>query len=307
MLLAITKTLLTPMLLALCTVVSHKWGDVVGGWLLGLPLASGPVSFFLFLQHGPGFAASAARFTLLGFVAVSVFCVSYLAMARTRAWPTSSVVAVVACLSATGALAFVHLSLSETIVVVALALLVASALMGRSDSPQPAASSSTGGLLMRMTLASALVLGITASSGLLGGSVSGLLAPLPVLAALMTASAHRREGASGVQGLLRGIVVGMWGGVAFFAVVAVLVGEHAPLATYAAAFVAAVLAGWVATRVASTRPRLWLEEHVRHESLRRVLHRLEYFGERVAFCDQQSGITVTALERPCRLPERAAA
>ena len=307
MLLVITKTLLTPILLALCTVVSRRWGDVVGGWLLGLPLASGPVSIFLLLQHGAGFAASAARFTLLGFVAVSVFCVSYLAMARTRSWTSSLVVAVAACLTATGALAFVHLSLAETIAAVAFALLLASALMGRSGSSHPVASSSVRGVIVRMALATALVLGITASSGLLGGHVSGLLAPLPVLAALMAASAHRREGAQAVQGLLRGMVVGMWGGVAFFAVVAMLVGGQAPLATYVAAFVAAVLAGWAATRVASMQPRQWLGEHLHHASLRRTLHSLDRVGERIAVCDQRRGIRVVPLPRPDRQAERAAA
>ena len=86
MLLLAAKTLLTPLLLVACTVVSHRWGDLVGGWLLGLPLASGPISVFLAIQHGSVFAAAAARSTLLGFVAVGVFCLTYLALARTRSW-----------------------------------------------------------------------------------------------------------------------------------------------------------------------------------------------------------------------------
>ena len=87
MLLLATKTLLTPILLALCTAASHHWGNAVGGWLLGLPLASGPLSLFLALQHGGRFAASAARSSLLGFLAVGVFCLVYLALAKSRIGP----------------------------------------------------------------------------------------------------------------------------------------------------------------------------------------------------------------------------
>jgi hypothetical protein len=309
MLLVVTKTLLTPLLLALCTFVSHRWGDVVGGWMLGLPLVSGPVSLFLTLQHGASFAEAAARSTLLGFVACGIFCLTYLALADTHSWKLSLTGSVAACITSIVVLAFVHLPLAPTVVAVALALLAINALVGSplTSRQAPAPAPSLRGVAGRMALAGVLVLALTSSSGMLGGTLSGLLAPLPVLAALMSAAAHRREGAAAVRGMLRGLVVGMWGGVAFFAVAALLLGAMAPLATYSLAIVAAGLAGWIATSVAAWHPALRLEQHFHDAALGRALHRFDRVRERVALGDQRCGIDFSALEQAYRRSERAAA
>src|SRR5437660_411979 len=38
----------------------RRWGPGVSGWLVGFPLTSGPVAFFLALDQGVSFAAGAA-------------------------------------------------------------------------------------------------------------------------------------------------------------------------------------------------------------------------------------------------------
>jgi len=307
MLLVAVKTLLTPLLLALCTVVSHRWGDVVGGWMLGLPMVSGPVSLFLMLQHGSLFAESAARASLLGFAACGVFCLAYLALADRLSWKLSLAGSAAACVVSIGALSLVHLSLAETVLAVALVLLTINALLGGPKTSRRASMPSLGGVAGRMALSGAVVLAITTFSGLLGGTLSGLLAPLPVLGALMSSSAHRREGADAVQGMLRGLLVGLWGGVAFFAAVAFLLSVAAPLTTYSLAIVVAALTGWVATKVAAWRPTLRLEQHFHDAALGRVLHRLDRVRERVSLGDQRGGIDVATLEQAYRGGERAAA
>lgn len=285
MLLLAAKTLLTPLLLVACTIVSHRWGDLVGGWLLGLPLASGPVSVFLSIQHGSAFAAAAARSTLLGFVAVGVFCLTYLALARTHSWKLSLAGAMSACLATTAGLSFVQLPLAEAIPAVAVALLAMNLLLGRSETTGSQSTPRVGGVAARMAIAGLVVCALTTFSGLLGGTVTGLLAPLPVLAAVMAAAAHRREGFEATQGLLRGIVVGMWGGVAFFAVVSVFIGQTSQPVTYASAALAAGLAGWTATRIASFRPRLRLQQHLQHTPLGGALHRFDAAFERISLGD----------------------
>jgi len=307
MLLVAAKTLLTPLLLALCTVVSRRWGDAVGGWLLGLPMVSGPVSLFLTLQHGPSFAESAARSTLLGFVACGVFCLAYLALAEKRSWRVALVGSIAACVASIGLLSLVHLPLAETIVAVAVALLAMNGLLGSPGPARHASKPSRKGVVARMALSGALVLTLTTFSGMLGGTVSGLLAPLPVLAALMSSAAHRRDGAGAVQGLLRGLVVGMWGGVAFFAVAGLLLGSTTPLETYSLAVAAAALVGWLATSIATWRPALRLQQHFHDAALGRALHRLDSVRERVSLGNEQCRIDVTTFEQAHRGTERAAA
>jgi len=38
------KLLLTPALLGLVSLAGRRWGPAVSGWLVGLPLTSGPVA-----------------------------------------------------------------------------------------------------------------------------------------------------------------------------------------------------------------------------------------------------------------------
>src|SRR5437016_7099204 len=58
--LLLAKVVLTPLFIAAVTLAGRRWGPAVGGWLAGLPLTSGPVSVFLALEQGPGFAVRAA-------------------------------------------------------------------------------------------------------------------------------------------------------------------------------------------------------------------------------------------------------
>ena len=51
------------------SLAARRWGEAVGGWLVGLPLTSGPVAVFLALEQGPAFATDAAAASNAGVVA----------------------------------------------------------------------------------------------------------------------------------------------------------------------------------------------------------------------------------------------
>ncbi len=88
-----------------------------------------------------------------------------------------------------------------------------------------------------MAVGAALVVGITAAATTLGPSLSGLLATFPVFVTVLAVFTHRREGPGRTVPLLRGVLVGMVGTVAFLAVL------HVSLPTWqlAAAFAAALV------------------------------------------------------------------
>jgi len=67
------KLILTPLFVGGATLVARRFGPRVGGWLVGLPLTSGPVAFYLALEQGTGFAARAPQATLLGQVSFAAF------------------------------------------------------------------------------------------------------------------------------------------------------------------------------------------------------------------------------------------
>ena len=71
------KLLLTPTLLGLVSLAGRRWGPAVSGWIIGLPLTSGPVSLFLAIDHGTAFASRAAEGSLLGLISLAAFCLTY--------------------------------------------------------------------------------------------------------------------------------------------------------------------------------------------------------------------------------------
>lgn len=95
------KLTLTPILIAAATLAGRRWGPAIGGWLVALPLTSGPVAFFLVLDQGAPFAAAAAVGSLLGAAAEAAFALVY-SRTASRGW----VAALVA-----GSLAFAAIAL----------------------------------------------------------------------------------------------------------------------------------------------------------------------------------------------------
>src|SRR5215813_2273895 len=71
------KLLLTPLFIALISLADRRWGARVGGWLVGLPLTSAPITVFLTLTLGTTFASHVAQGILMGLISQAVFCLTY--------------------------------------------------------------------------------------------------------------------------------------------------------------------------------------------------------------------------------------
>ena len=71
------KLVLTPLLIGGATPSRVAGCPLVGGWIIALPLTSGPVLLFLALDHGAAFASAASVGSLAGLAAIAAFCVGY--------------------------------------------------------------------------------------------------------------------------------------------------------------------------------------------------------------------------------------
>jgi hypothetical protein len=49
--LLLLKLVLTPALIALASLAGRRWGHAVSGWIVALPLTTGPIVFFLGLSR----------------------------------------------------------------------------------------------------------------------------------------------------------------------------------------------------------------------------------------------------------------
>ena len=247
-LLLVAKLLLTPLLMALVTLAERRYAGRAAGLLAGLPLTSGPVLVFLTVQEGSAFAARAAVGTLLGLISVTAFAVGYGFAAARSPWTVALPVGLITFGIATWDMRRLSPAPVQALGVVLLVLLLALVALPESPGAPAAANAlpSRVDLFVRMAVATAIVLAITFFAPALGPQLSGLLAPFPVFMAILAVLSHRSGGRVLVVRTLRGILVGIFGAAAFFAIVAGQLPRLPAVPVYALASLAAVLAAGLA-------------------------------------------------------------
>jgi hypothetical protein len=234
------KLVASPLLILAASLAGRRWGQSVSGWLVGLPLTSGPVAFFLALDHGPAFAAHAAIGSLIGTAAQAAFCLAYGHAARRVGWPSALAVATTAFAAGAMLCDLAGPSLRVLVPLALFALCAALRLLPRGGGARVAvAIRPRWDIPARMAVATALILGLTAAAPLIGPRAAGLIATYPVFAIVLSVFAHRLDGASGARRVLRGLLVGLFGFIGFFAALALAL---EPLGIAAAFALASLLA-----------------------------------------------------------------
>jgi hypothetical protein len=234
------KLLLTPTLIGLASLAGRKWGAAVSGWLVGLPLASVPITLVLALEQGPAFASRAAQGILLGLVSVVVFCLVYNWLAFRVSWLPTMLAGWLAFFVATFFLQKVSLALAPTFIGVFIVLVVAFKLMPVRDDSVVATTSSRWDIPARIIIATAFVLLLTGLADVLGAHLSGLLTPFPRSSTILAVFTHRFQGATAAAQLLRGVVLGSFSFAAFFLVIALMIEQTGILAAFICATVTAL-------------------------------------------------------------------
>ena len=235
--LLLLKLTLTPLLIGGSSLAARRWGPLVGGWIVSLPLTSAPVLFFIALDHGAQFAADASVGTLVGLGILGAWCLGYTAFARRG--PVVAVLAAAAtflCLGIAvqpilGAPFLLLAVLAYAAIVVSIRLLPRGGAL-RSEAPHP-----SWDLPARMLVGTAIVVGLTTLAPLLGPSLSGLLATYPVYISVLSVFTQLREGPGGAFEVLRGLLKGLFGTIAFY----VVLHPALPVLGIGVSFVAAIL------------------------------------------------------------------
>jgi hypothetical protein len=211
------KLLITPALMLAISLAARRWGSAVAGLLSGLPVTSALVMLFLSLEQGTVFAAMAVPGALAGVAAIQATYLFYFLITRHVAAMTGCV----AALAVYGAAAFVMsylglLALSMTATLLLVVLIIAAT--APQTPPQAAAyvALPRWAIPMRMLTATLLLLAITASATWLGPVVSGLLAPIPVIAWPLAVFAHVQGGRHELAAIIRGNAIGAVGVVGFY-------------------------------------------------------------------------------------------
>jgi len=238
------KLVLTPAVMVGATLAGRRWGGAVSGWLIGLPLTSGPLVLVLALEHGRPFAAHTAVGSLSGAIAEAAFCAGFAVGAR-RGWLPA--LALASAGFAAVAVAVQALPLSPGLVVVPLAAAVlvalAAALAFLPPFPERMAASvrpPRWDLPARAIVATGVVLVLAALATTIGARLTGLLAVYPLYSAVLAAFAYRLEGRAAAVGLLRGLLVGLFSFAAFYSTLALTLSRLNLGAAFACAIAAAL-------------------------------------------------------------------
>lgn len=238
----VVKLVMTPILVGTASLAGRRWGPGVSGWLVALPLTSGPIVFYLTLSHGARFGSSVAAATLAGAISQAAFCLLYSRTALRWRWPHALLAACAGFLAATILLQNVALPLLARFLIVVLVLAVVLRLM--PSVPAPAGEAQVApprwDIPTRMLVTTAFVLLLTASASALGPGLTGLLAPFPLFATILAVFAHRHQGPEPAVEVLRGLLVGLFSFAGFFLVLGTLL-DSAPIAWAFGAAAAAAL------------------------------------------------------------------
>lgn len=214
------KLVVTPALIGAATLAGRRWGQSIGGWLVGLPLTTGPVAFFIALDHGEPFAAAAVVGSLAGAVAEVAFSLAYGWSALRCSWPAALAAGTAAYAAVAALVQGLGLGAVGLFALVIVALAVSLRLMPRGALGAAPLVTPRWDLPARMALATAVVLVLTALAPRLGARWSGLLATYPLFAAILTAFGHRLQGAGAAIGVLRGLLFGLFSFAGFCLVLA---------------------------------------------------------------------------------------
>ena len=249
------KLIVTPALIGAASLAGRRWGDAVAGWLIALPLVSGPTILFIELAHGRRFAAGTAVGSLGGAAAEVGFCLGYVLLARRG--PAAAVAAASLGFAAVAiAVRLAPLSPSLPVPLLPLLAVVLAALAGglavvgavrweRAEALLPSRLE----LPLRMAAGTAVVVALTEASSFLGPRVAGLLVTYPLLTAILAVSAHRLEGPRTALDVLRGLLLGLFAFAAFFFAAAALL-PRLGLGALAVAVAAAVAVQALSLRAA---------------------------------------------------------
>jgi hypothetical protein len=221
---------LTPIAFALVSRAQSRFGDWIGGRLIGLPLTTGPFLLTVCMTSSPTTAAHAAAGVTSGQMAVVMFCSSYAWTARRmRPLPATlvSLALALAAVIALSSVAGIWSSASAVWIVIAASLVLwpwtrheADAAESAKTSAATTSATTSATMLQRALISTCVVATMSTLVPILGARPAGIISSAPILLSIMLPGTHRQSGPAGAAAMARGTIVSMAATVAFSATLA---------------------------------------------------------------------------------------
>jgi len=233
------KLILAPIIIGSASLAGRKWGPAVSGWIVGMPLTSGPVIFFVALSHESAFAANAALGVLSGGLSLVAYALTYSWLAVKFRWQIAIAGSLLVFAISTVLLQNFTFPLLPIFAMVCAVLLIGLRLMPK-DVVEKESEDKPGAwdIPIRIFIGTSFILLLTGIAPFIGPRLTGLLTTIPLYVTILTIFAHRHQGPAAAAHVLRGLLYGMFAFTGFFITLSLLI-ERVSLA---AAFGAAILA-----------------------------------------------------------------
>lgn len=236
------KLILAPIIIGTASLAGRRWGPAVSGWIVGLPLTSGPVIFFLAISHDIPFAANAIRGTLSGGFSLISFCLVHAWLAKKFDWRITTLGSLTLFALLTVALQGLVMSLLPLFALVLLVNSLGVWLMPKQEAEQVATSTlNQWDIPARILVGTSFILFVTGIAPIIGPRLTGLLTTFPLFAGILAIFAQRQQGPDGAIHVLRGLTFGLFAFAGFYLVLGLLIEETTLAVSFGVASLTALI------------------------------------------------------------------
>ena len=236
------KLIMAPIIIGTASLAGRRWGPSVSGWIVGMPLTSGPVIFFVALSHNASFAANAALGVLSGGLSLVAYALTYSWLATRFRWPVAISGSLLVFIASTAFLQSNTLPLLPIIVMVSLAIVVGLLLMPRDTvTINGETKSSRWDIPVRVLIGTSFILLLTGIAPFIGSRLTGLLTTIPLYVTILAIFAHRDQGPAAAAHVLRGLLYGMFAFTGFFIALSLLIEQTGLAVAFGAATLTALI------------------------------------------------------------------
>ena len=212
----VLKLIMAPVIIGSASLAGRKWGPAVSGWIVGMPLTSGPVIFFVALSHNVSFAANAALGVISGGLSLVAYALTYAWIATRFRWYVALAGGFIVFAISTALLQNMNFPLIPIFLVVCVAIALGLRLMPKGEVEDGEAPFGKWDIPSRIVIGTTFILLITGSAEILGPRLTGLLTMIPLYVTILAIFAHRHQGPAAAAHVLRGLLYGMFAFAGFF-------------------------------------------------------------------------------------------
>jgi len=235
------KLILAPIIIGSASLAGRKWGPAVSGWIVGMPLTSGPVIFFVALSNEKAFAANAALGVLSGGLSLVAYALTYSWLAVKFRWQIAITGSLLVFSVSTVLLQNFTFPLMPVFLLLCAALVIGLWFMPK-DAVEAESENKPGrwDIPARIFIGTSFILLLTGIAPYIGSRLTGLLTTIPLYVTILSIFAHRNQGPAAAH-VLRGLLYGMFAFTGFFITLSLLIERINLAAAFGAAIITALI------------------------------------------------------------------